>query len=83
MVRLDAGGTALPLLVLAVWSRVWIGWWAMLAVSLVLVWIWLNPRVFPEPRTLDAWMSRGVLGERVFLEHRATCPAGMCGRPMY
>jgi hypothetical protein len=27
--------TALPLLVLAIWSRVWIGWWAMLAVWLV------------------------------------------------
>jgi hypothetical protein len=25
--------TALPLLVLAIWSRVWIGWWAVLAVG--------------------------------------------------
>jgi hypothetical protein len=23
------------------------------AVSLVLVWIWLNPRVFPEPRAIS------------------------------
>jgi hypothetical protein len=62
--------TVLPLLVLAIWSRVWIGWWALLLVLLVCVWTWLNPRVFPEPRNLDAWMTRGVLGERVFLEHR-------------
>jgi hypothetical protein len=66
--------TALPLLVLAIWSRVWIGWWAVPAVGLVLVWIWLNPRVFPEPSRLDAWMSRGVLGERIFLEHRDEVP---------
>jgi hypothetical protein len=53
---------ALPLLVLAIWSRVWIGWWALVAVWLVVVWTWLNPRLFPEPRTLDAWMSRGRAG---------------------
>lgn len=62
--------SALPLLALAIWSRVWIGWWALGAALLVLVWIWVNPRAFPEPRSLDAWMTRGVLGERVFLEHR-------------
>jgi hypothetical protein len=66
----------LPLFVLAVWSRVWIGWWALVAVALVVVWTWANPRVFPEPRSHDAWMSRGVLGERVLLEHRAEIPAG-------
>jgi hypothetical protein len=67
---------ALPLLALAVWSRVWIGGWAVLAVSLVLVWIWWNPRAFAEPRRLESWMTRGVLGERVFLEHRGDLPAG-------
>ena len=59
----------LPLLALAIWSRVWIGAWAWGAVVLVLVWIWLNPRAFPVPERFDNWMTRGVLGERVFLDH--------------
>ena len=59
--------TALPLLVLAIWSRVWIGGWAWLALALALLWVWVNPRLFPPPDDLDNWASRGVLGERVFL----------------
>ncbi|MBS8226546.1 hypothetical protein DYI42_09930 [Vannielia litorea] len=63
--------TTLPLLALAIWSRVWLGWGALVPVALALGWIWANPRVFPEPERFGAWMSRGVLGERIFLEHRA------------
>ena len=59
---------ALPLLIAAVWSRVWIGWGALAPIALVILWIWANPRVFPPPRDFGAWMSRGVLGERVWLE---------------
>ena len=62
--------TCLPLLVLAVWSRVWLGWWALAPVTLALIWIWANPRVFPPPKNLDNWASKGVMGERIFLEHR-------------
>ena len=60
----------LPLLALAIWSRVWIGGWAWAAVAVVLVWTWINPRAFPPPASLDNWASRGVLGERVFLNRR-------------
>ena len=60
----------LPPLLLAIWSRAWIGWWSLLPVALSLTWIWLNPRAFPAPRRYDAWMSRAVLGERIFIEHR-------------
>lgn len=66
--------TVLPLLVFAVWSRVWIEWWCLLPLALGLAWTWANPRLFPVPRTLDHWMSRAVLGERIFLEHRADVP---------
>lgn len=59
--------TALPLLILAVWSRVWLGAWSLIPVAIALVWIWLNPRIFPKPRSTDHWISRGVLGERVWL----------------
>ncbi len=67
--------TPLPLLILAVWSRVWIGHGAWAAVGIVALWVWLNPRLFPAPAHFDSWAARGVLGERLFLRHRATIPA--------
>ena len=57
----------LPLLTLAIWSRVWIGWWSLVWIAVVLVWTWFNPRLFPAPTRLDNWMSRGVLGEQIWL----------------
>ena len=67
--------TVLPLIALAVWSRVWLGWGALVPVALALVWLWWNPRAFAPPERFDSWMSKGVLGERIFLEHRAALPA--------
>nr|WP_246018417.1 DUF6653 family protein [Pelagibacterium montanilacus] len=57
----------LPLLALAIWSRVWIGWWMLIPFSVVLAWTWLNPRLFPPPESTENWMSKGVLGERIWL----------------
>ncbi|MBW4619352.1 MAG: hypothetical protein KME17_08335 [Cyanosarcina radialis HA8281-LM2] len=59
--------TALPLLVLAIWSRVWLGWWAIVPVALAVLWTWFNPRVFPKPASTNNWASKAVLGERVWL----------------
>ncbi|NJM83697.1 MAG: hypothetical protein HC844_15645 [Tabrizicola sp.] len=57
----------LPLFVAAVWSRVWIGGWAMVPVAALIVWAWANPRAFPPPAAMESWASRGVLGERIWL----------------
>lgn len=67
--------TALPLLLLALWSRVWLGWWSVLPIAMAVFWIWWNPRAFGEPASFDSWMSRGVLGERIYIDHRAELPA--------
>lgn len=70
--------TRVPILLLfapAIWSRVWIGWWALLPVGLLILWTWINPRAFPPPRTLDHWASRAVLGERLWIDrHRTPIP---------
>ncbi len=63
----------LPLLVAAIWSRTWIGAWSLIPIAAALLWIWLNPRVFPPPANTDNWASRGVMGERLWLNRRA-CP---------
>lgn len=60
--------SVLPLFAVAVWSRVWLGWWCLVPVALVLGWVWINPRAFPLPSDFGTWASRGVLGERIFLD---------------
>lgn len=58
----------LPLLVLAIWSRDWIGWWCLIPIGLALTWIVVNPLFFHEPRSTKNWASKGVFGERVWTE---------------
>jgi hypothetical protein len=62
--------TAMPLLVLAVWSRAWLGRRAVVPMTVALLWTWLNPRVFSKPVSTDNWASRGVLGERVWMNRK-------------
>lgn len=59
--------SVMPLVILAVWSREWLGSWCLAPIVASVVWMWLNPRVFQPPRSTDNWASRGVLGERVWL----------------
>jgi len=59
--------TVLPFIVLAFWSRLWLGLWALVPVVLALLWTWLNPRIFPEPQSFDNWASKAVFGERVWM----------------
>lgn len=66
---------ALPLLVLAVWSRAWIGVWSLVPVALVGAWLWANVRVFgPVATPPEQWSARGIYGERIWLRERARLP---------
>ncbi len=60
----------LPLFALAIWSRVWFGWHSLWLIGLVVLWTWLNPRLFAPPKSNDAWMTQGVLGERIWLARK-------------
>lgn len=69
-----SGYTRLPLgllLLFALYRRDW------RAVGLTLLFVVVNPILFSPPETEDAWMSRGVLGERRWLEdgHRVFEPS--------
>jgi hypothetical protein len=65
----------LPLLTLSVWSRDWIGWWCLVPVALSLIFMVVNPLLFPVPRSTRNWASKGVFGERIWAErNRVTLP---------
>jgi len=59
--------TVMPLLFLAVWSRTWFGWGALGGVAIALLWNGFNARIFPVPASTDNWVSKSVLGERVWI----------------
>jgi hypothetical protein len=61
-----------PLVVLAFWSRAWIGIWFLIPVAVVFIWAWLNPRIFPKPKSTNNWASKAVFGERIFAERKKT-----------
>lgn len=66
---------ALPLIILAIWSRDWIGWLSLVPITLSVVWMAVNPLFFRPPKSTDNWASKSVLGERIWTESdRATLP---------
>ena len=65
----------LPLLALAIWARDWIGWWCLVPVVLLMVWLVINPRFFDPPASTKHWASKSVFGERIWTESdHATLP---------
>jgi len=59
--------SVLPIIILAFWCRVWIGWWCLVPGILSLLWMFFNPIFFPPPKSTRNWASRAVMGERVYL----------------
>lgn len=59
---------AIPAFCLAVWSRVELGWFALVPVALVVLWLVVNPFAFKPIETPQAWVSRGIFGEQLWLK---------------
>lgn len=58
----------LPVLILAIWSHAWFGTGFSVAATVgIMIWLWLNPRLFPPPRNTNNWASKAVFGERIWL----------------
>ncbi|MBU4534868.1 MAG: hypothetical protein KKF16_03370 [Euryarchaeota archaeon] len=58
--------TALPSLVIAFWSRLWLEWWAIIPITIAIFWTYVNPRIFSKAKTTNNWASKTVMGERVW-----------------
>ncbi|MCM4161267.1 hypothetical protein FHG64_02890 [Antarcticibacterium flavum] len=61
---------SLPLLILAFWSRIWIGWYSLIPIGLAILWTWLNPQLFDKPKNTNNWASRSVMGERFWINRK-------------
>jgi len=57
----------LALFALAVFFRGPLGVWFWPVLGALALWALVNPRAFPPPVSTDSWASKGVLGERVWL----------------
>jgi hypothetical protein len=60
--------SVLSLLALAIWSREWIGVWCLIPIAAAIVWMFVNPLLFKPPTSTRNWASRGVLGERIWVD---------------
>jgi hypothetical protein len=60
--------SVVSLLVLAIWSRDWIGWYCLVPIALALIWMFINPLLFKEPKSTRHWASKAVFGERIWTE---------------
>ncbi|HWI01338.1 MAG TPA: DUF6653 family protein [Propionibacteriaceae bacterium] len=59
-------------LVAAIWTYTRLRWWSVIPVGVVCLWLAVNPRVFPPPRSVDHWASRAALGETFWAGRRTT-----------
>lgn len=57
----------LLILIISIWSRIWIGYYSLIPTVLSIIWIWINPRFFSPPINYLNWATQSVLGERAFL----------------
>ena len=63
--------SVLPIIVLAFWSRKWIGWWCLIPGMIAVAWMFLNVHVFPKVKSTKNWASKAVLGERVLMNRKS------------
>jgi hypothetical protein len=65
---------AIPAFILAVWSRIWLGWWSLIPISVVIGWLYLNVFIFSPIAIPRSWASKGIYGEKLWLSKRTKIP---------
>ena len=59
--------SVLPLLVVSIWCRKWIGRRFVVPLGLSTAWLFANPLFFKPPRSTKNWASKAVFGERIWV----------------
>jgi hypothetical protein len=75
--------SVLPVIVIAFWSRTWIGWWCLVPGLLSMLWMFFNPILFNKPKSTKNWASKAVLGERVYLNRDKIALPSVHNTPLY
>jgi len=60
----------LPFIIIAIWSRIWIGWYCLIPLSILVFWVIVNPTLFSKPASFENWGSKAVLGERIYMSRK-------------
>lgn len=60
----------LPFLILAIWSRIWLGWYSLIPIIIIIFWLVINPTLFKKPKNFDNRGSKSVLGEKLWSERK-------------
>ncbi len=66
---------AIPVGAVAIWSRVWIGNWCFLPISLTVLWLVVNPFAFPPIYEPKRWVEMGIYGEQFWLQKKIEIPS--------
>lgn len=61
----------LPFLVLATWSHIWISWYSLIPITILVIWLIINPTLFKKPKSFDSWASKAVLWEKFYAERKS------------
>lgn len=57
---------AFPPMVAAIYFRDVLGFWTLVVLAAGVVWMWLDPRVFPAIDHPRSWAEKGIYGERMW-----------------
>jgi hypothetical protein len=60
----------ITLLILSIWSRIWIDEWSLVFIFTTCLWIFFNPRIFPVKFSNSIWTMQAILGERIWLNRK-------------
>ncbi|MDF1695779.1 MAG: hypothetical protein P1U56_08115 [Saprospiraceae bacterium] len=56
----------LPILIVLLWNRQWLGWIYIFPLVLIMYWLIFNP-VFPKYSSKNRWASKAILGTDIYL----------------
>lgn len=61
---------SVPMFAFVIYSRIWFGWWVLIGVVILAIWMVLNVRVFPPATADHRWEARAIFGERFWLRRK-------------